>query len=126
VSATQPIEKFEEWCIVEVMGHKRFAGFVTNQAIGGAGFVRVDVPAVEIPNQEALPAFTKFFAPSAIYCISPCTEETARAFAAELRTESFARYEAPRLPGPQGPTRQMTSTDFEDDRLEDDPDEAEF
>lgn len=23
------VEKFEQWCVVEIMGHKRFAGLVT-------------------------------------------------------------------------------------------------
>ena len=40
------VEKFECWAIVEVMGHSRYAGRVTEQAIGGCAFVRVDVPAV--------------------------------------------------------------------------------
>jgi len=37
---------FESWAIVEVMGHRQFAGYVSEQAIGGASFVRVDVPEV--------------------------------------------------------------------------------
>jgi len=30
---------FESWAIVEVMGHRQFAGLVTEQTIGGASFV---------------------------------------------------------------------------------------
>jgi len=90
---------FESWAIVEVMGHRQFAGFVTEQAIGGASFVRVDVPAVDCDG-EPLPAFTKLLGAGSIYAISPCTEETARAFAAKSRQRSFSVYEAPRLPAP--------------------------
>ena len=67
----QQSERFEEWAIVEVMGHRRFAGLVTEQAIGGASFVRID-----IPEARDLPAFTKLFGGSSIYCITPCTEAT--------------------------------------------------
>jgi len=30
------IEKFERWCILEIMGHQRYAGLVCEQSIGGA------------------------------------------------------------------------------------------
>lgn len=97
----QPVTKFEEWAVVEVMGHKRFAGLVTEHAMGGTSFVRIDVPQIELPTGDVLPAFTKLFGAASIYCISPCTEETARAFAATIRAEGFSRYEAPRLEAPK-------------------------
>lgn len=76
--------KFEGWAIVEVMGHNTFQGFVTTESFGGTVLFRVDVP--EIPEQiteagkrEAVPAFTKLIGAGSIYCITPCTEETAKA-----------------------------------------------
>lgn len=93
-------KSFETWAIVEVMGHRQFAGFVSEQAIGGVSFVRIDTPEV-FKNGEHFPAFTKLLGASSIYAISPCTEETARAFAAQLQQRSFATYEAPRLSAPQ-------------------------
>lgn len=91
---SQTEEKFDCWAIVEIMGHKKFAGRVTEQTIGGTSFVRVDVPEISDPK---LPPFTKLFGAGSIYCISPCTEETAKAFAAKIRSESFYSYEAPRI-----------------------------
>lgn len=64
-------EKFEQWAVVELFGHQVIAGLVSEQVIGGQGFVRVDVPAV---NEKA--AFTKFYGAGAIYAISPCDEAT--------------------------------------------------
>ena len=94
---TTELVKFEQWAVVEIMGHRRFAGFVSEQTVGGASFVRVDVPDVTV-NAETLPAFTKLFGAGSIYAITICTEETARAFAASIRERAFATYEAPRLP----------------------------
>ena len=91
---------FESWAIVEIMGHKRFAGLVTEQSIGGTSFVRIDVPEVTTDGGTALPAFSKLFGAQAVYCISPCTEETARAFARSFRSRAFELYEAPRLEAP--------------------------
>lgn len=91
------VEKFEEWAVVEIMGHKKFAGKVTEQAVGGASFVRIDVPEISLPAGDVLPAFTKLFGAASIYCISPCTEDTARLFAASIRAEGFSRYEVPKL-----------------------------
>lgn len=66
--------KFDSWAIVEVMGHKRFSGHVTERSIGGTSFVRVDVP-----ETKRGPAFTKLLGAGSIYCISPVSEEIARA-----------------------------------------------
>lgn len=111
---TDTTEKFEQWAIVEIMGHRRFAGFVTEQTVGGTSFVRVDVP--EVPLEErTLAAFTKLFGAGSIYCISPCTEETARAFAAQIRSESFSLYEAPRLPAPGNDECEVDNDSDDDD-----------
>lgn len=122
------VEKFEQWCVCEIMGHKRFAGFVTEQAIGGASFVRIDVPEIVISGigdvaipPKTLPAFTKLFGAASIYCLSPCTEETARAFAETMRSEGFSLYEAPRLTGPAATDEAPDDDgDFVDDDDEDD------
>lgn len=66
-------EQFETWAVVEIMGHQQFAGFVSEQPLGGSSFVRVDVP-----ECQERPAFTKIFGAGSIYCITPCTEEVAR------------------------------------------------
>lgn len=71
-------EKFDCWAVVEVMGHSRYAGRVTEQAIGGCAFVRVDVPQVG----ERLP-FTKLLGQGSIFAITPCSEEVARQVAAQ-------------------------------------------
>lgn len=85
--------KFAEWAIVEVMGHSRYAGHVTSQAIGGASFIRVDVPAV-----EGRPAFTKLLGAASIFAITPCTEQTAREACKSFRARPYQMFELPMLP----------------------------
>jgi hypothetical protein len=67
-------EKFDHFAIVELFGHQIIAGKVSEQVIGGQGFVRVDMPTVD--GQEG---FTKFYGAGAIYAITPCNEETMQA-----------------------------------------------
>lgn len=71
--------KFEGWCIVELFGHHQIAGYVSEQTIGGCGFVRVDVPAT-----SGVEAYTKLYGEKAIYAIHPCTEAIAKQAAAQL------------------------------------------
>lgn len=73
----QTVETFESWAMVECFGHSRYAGKVSEQAIGGATFIRIDVPAIEMKEGERLPAFTKLLGPASIFAITPCTQEKA-------------------------------------------------
>lgn len=83
-------EKFEQWAILEIMGHNRYAGLVSEQTLGGASFVRID-----IPETKAGPAFSKLFSAGSIYCITPCTEDVARMTASTLRTQPLSVYDLP-------------------------------
>ena len=89
------VEKFETWAVVEVCGHQKYAGFVTEQAIGGASFVRVDVP--EVSDHEA---FSKLFGAAAIYSITPCSEELAKVVA-ERTTSTALNVYCPELYPPK-------------------------
>lgn len=66
-------EKFEIWGIVELFGHQRIAGKLTEQNVAGNNMLRVDVP-----ESESNPSFTRFLNHAAIYAINPTTEEVAR------------------------------------------------
>jgi hypothetical protein len=99
----------ETWAVLEIMGHNKFAGLLSEQTIAGHGFVRIDVPEVELEGGTKLPAFTKMFGAASIYAISPCTEETARAFVKMYRAKAFSEYQAPRL------TVKETDEDDEED-----------
>lgn len=79
---------FAEWVILELLGHRRLAGHLTEQEIAGKGFLRLDIPAV-----DGQPAATQLYSPAAVYCITPTTEEVARAVATGNRPAPVQRWE---------------------------------
>lgn len=87
-------ETFKAWAIVELFGHQRAAGEISEQAIGGETFIRIDVPRAEGPP------YTRLFGKGAIYCINICEEDAARRFATRLSEPLYA-YTA--LPAPAPP-----------------------
>lgn len=93
--------KIEQWAVVELFGHQKIAGLLTEATIGGCSFVRVDVPAIG----EA-PAFTKLYGNGAIYAISFVSEDIARRAAGYYEVRPVNSYELKQLPqrsysGPQ-------------------------
>lgn len=80
-------EKFEGWCVVEIMGFNRMAGFVSEVVVAGAPMLRIDVP-----ETNSQPAFTKFQSAQSIYSITPVTEEIARAAVAEYQVRPIQVY----------------------------------
>lgn len=101
------------WAILELMGHRRLAGWLSEEEVAGAAFLRLDIPAVpdgvktcdECGAARAFgcicePALgpleaTQFYAPGALYCLTPTTEEIARGMAASLRPQPVHRWELP-------------------------------
>ncbi len=78
---------FDTFALVELFGHARIAGRVSEQVIAGQGFIRVDVP-----DLEGQPGFTRIFGPSAIYSITPVSEEIATAAAESMRVRPVTVY----------------------------------
>ena len=74
--------KFEQWAIVELFGHQKIAGLVSEQQLGGASFIRVDVPETSVN-----PAFTRTLNPSAVYAFNWTTKEVATKYAEQLRAK---------------------------------------
>ena len=84
-------QEFEGWCVLELMGHRRLAGFVREATIGGGSFIRIDVP-----GADGQPGATQFYAPGSVYAITPTTEDVARRFAARAQPEPIQEWELPR------------------------------
>lgn len=88
----KPKETFSEWCLVELFGHQKIVGKVSEATMAGGAFLRVDVPAF-----NGSPAFTRFYSPGSIYSISPISEQMARDLMMSYRNEPVSRFELPQL-----------------------------
>lgn len=72
-------ERFEQWAIVELFGHQRIAGLVSELEIAGSTLIRVDVPRV-----NGRDAFTKAYGHKAIYALTFVDRDVALAAAEKL------------------------------------------
>jgi hypothetical protein len=82
-------ERFDSWAIVELMGHVRMAGRVTEEERFGVKLGRVDVPGIE-------GAFiTVYFSGASLYRLTPTTEEIARHVAKGCQPQPVHRWELP-------------------------------
>lgn len=74
---------FESWAVAEIFGHQKYAGFVTQMTLGNQIMWRIDVPAI---GDNA--AFTKIFGLSAIFSLTPCSEDIVRKLIASWQVQS--------------------------------------
>jgi hypothetical protein len=106
-------DSYQGWAILELMGHRRLAGYVQEQEIAGAAFLRLDVPDDDAP--DAGPVMTQFYSAAAVYCLTPCTEQLARDVAKMGRPQPVRPWELPSV--------SSSAVDVDDN---DDPDRIPF
>jgi hypothetical protein len=82
-------DAFEGWAIVELMGHRRLAGHVTEEEHFGTAMLRLDVHGLD----AAAPVVTQLYGGSSVYCLTPTTEDIARKLGERLRPAPVSRYE---------------------------------
>lgn len=102
-AATAPAE--EIWALVEIFGHRRHFGRVTEVEKFGTKMLRIDVPAAAAAPLlgEAESFETFFYGGGSIFGMTPMTEEACRKAAERDRPRPYTPIA--RLPGP----------DFDDD-----------
>lgn len=110
-------DKFEAWGLLELFGHQRLAGLLSEQTIGGCSFIRIDVPEV-----NGVASYTRFFTNGAIYGMTPTSEKVARALAANLQAKPVQAYDVRALPmASPPPSPDEGLFDDEDSEPEDEP-----
>jgi hypothetical protein len=63
---------------VELFGHQRIVGYLSQQSFGTGVLFRVDVPDLTKDGKVVRQGFTRYFGLSAIYSITPVDEMTVR------------------------------------------------
>jgi hypothetical protein len=143
-------EAFDSWVVLELMGHVRMAGRVTEEELFGAKIGRIDVPKAQsscpdcngtgsvlpfesgssvCPGCEGKGTLgggftTVFFGGASVYRLTPTTEAVARAVAKSSQPKPVHAWE---LPSPQKAAEAFSSRsgfDPPDDDDERDPDDS--
>lgn len=109
-------EAFDSWAVVELMGHVRMAGRVTEEERFGCKMGRCDVPGED-------DSFTSvYFTGSSVYRMTPCSEEAARAVARRAQPEPVHQWELPKpvdAAKPSQPYSDSFTAQFDDDDQDD-------
>lgn len=105
-TAQEQQEKFEAWAVVDLFGHQRLAGLVTEQQLGGETFIRVDVP-----KNDGY--YTRLFGKGAIYSLSLVDETIAREVAKRHEPAPVHRFELQHLLPPGEPIERPMPSDYD-------------
>ena len=120
---------FSQWCILELMGHRRLAGLVTEATLAGGSFLRIDIYGEEPddggmvaggiaqPADPDEPIVTQFYSPSSVYAITPTTETICRRMGMKFRPQPVSEWDL--LPSPERATATAHSGAFDPDDDED-------
>lgn len=91
-TTTETTPTFDEWAIVELLGHRRLAGRIREVQIAGHGFLRLDIP--DTGDEKTWePGATQFISPGSVYALHPVDEDTARRAAGLWRPEPVSRWQ---------------------------------
>jgi hypothetical protein len=110
------------WAILELMGHRKLAGFVTDDN----GLVRIDVYTEDpesLPGSTTMapitppPIATQWYGRAAIYCITASTKEMCLRVAAANQPAPVGRWELPERVASPGP--EPDDADVEPERDDD-------
>lgn len=105
----------EMWAMVELMGHVKMAGRISEESHFGTVLLRCDIPQGSDGGY-----FTQWYGGSAIYRITPISEAVACAFSIDHQPQPVRQYELAALPEPKRfYNEELDGVDFdEDDDLE--------
>lgn len=70
--------ELKSWALVELFGHQRIVGFLSQQTFGTSVLFRIDVPDLMKDGKRVRDGFTRYFGTAAIYSITPVSEEIVR------------------------------------------------
>ena len=83
--------QLKSWALVELFGHQRIVGYVSEQTFGTGVLFRVDVPDLLKEGKKVRDGFSRYFGLGAIYSITPVDEQTVRALLPSIDGTPAAR-----------------------------------
>lgn len=95
----QTTEAYQGWSVLELFGHRKLGGYITEEDHFGARMCRIDIPG---PDDTTT---TQYYGGSAIYGLTPTTEDIARAVAQRNQPAPVSAWEL----RPQEPPRALTA-----------------
>jgi hypothetical protein len=101
-AASEPSLELKSWALVELFGHQRIVGFLSQQTFGTGVLFRVDVPDLLKEGKVVRVGFTRYFGLSAIYSITPVSEDVVRTL-------------LPSIDGTPGEARVLSSRSYRQD-----------
>lgn len=113
---------FEGWAVIELMGHVRLAGYVTEEEHFGAKLGRIDVPLEQ-------GSVTQFFGGSSVYRVTPCSEVIAKQIAQDSISKPIKEWEVKHVVDPKRLSSlpiEMSPNNFSEEECEDDDDDDDF
>jgi len=81
------------WMFIELLGHKKLAGFVTSEERWGQVLMRIDIPTAVDPETKGLKFTTQFYGTHALYCATPINEADAIQLAKQFRPTPFSKFD---------------------------------
>ena len=105
VAEEAPSSELKSWALVELFGHQRIVGFLSQQTFGTGVLFRVDVPDLLKEGKAVRVGFTRYFGLSAIYSITPVSEEIVKQL-------------LPSIDGTPGEARALSSRSYRQDEDE--------
>ena len=106
MSEQRETQGYDGWAILELMGHVRMAGRVTEESHFGIALGRIDIPTADGYT-------TQYFGGSSIYRLTPTTEDIARSVALHNQPAPVRTWELPK-------PRQIEADPVDEDAEEDD------
>jgi|SRR5215813_6248636 len=108
-----PGDKFEIWGVLELMGHVKVAGRITEEDRFGGKLGRIDIPDAEQGFS------TQYFGFSSVYRLTACTEEVARFVAGQNRSQPVHSWDLAKVralnPGPTDIERDAVDGETDDE-----------
>lgn len=106
-------ERFESWAILELMGHQKMAGLVTEANVAGKGFLRIDV--YDAAGESVL--FSRMVNPDSVYAINPVERSIALAVGADSHRPVTCYEVSHLLPPAPAPTPPFDTEDENRDEV---------